>query len=123
MPVHARIIGEIVRQGYRVATSGGAGLIPKAVRFGTKYDRSLHKSVFGRSGGRGFRHGRDAGLALSGAIRDGDQLDNGSLQPLDPSGKFDKAYRGRSYRRGTRGRNQYGARCNCRPKSKSYKFR
>ncbi len=69
-----------------------------------RYDKRLHGQLFGKSGGAGFRHGRDAGLAITGAASSfgrGDDLDAPTFVPPTSRKKL-QAYS----RRG----NKYGAR-------------
>ncbi len=95
------LVGQIIKAGIQVASR----YFPRGARYTkdfARFDRQLHGSVFGRSGGRGFRHGRDAGLAITGATQGfrGDDLDAPSYRPPITPGKFKKAYS----RRGNVGR-------------------
>ncbi len=99
-----------------------SGIIRRAVRpvvqkyfkdFG-RYDRQLHQRLFGRSGGRGFRHGRDAGLAGGSLFRtEGDSgLDARPFQPGYTPRKFNETRGRRKFDRRTR-------RCRCRYPNRS----
>ncbi len=83
--VVGKIVGEIVRR-------TGAGLIPKFAQAFNRYDVKLHTGLFGKAGGKGFRHGRDAGLAISSQISAfrGDDLGGTPYQPGYPPRKFVK---------------------------------
>lgn len=49
-----------------------------------RYDVRIHKSLYGASGGRGVRHGRDAGIFVSQYIQ-GDDLDTQNVPSKTPS--------------------------------------
>ena len=92
------LIGQAIRTGIQIASRyTNFGKVGQYQRAFTRYDKQIHSRAFGRSGGRGFRHGRDAGLALSGLIsQSGDDLDRGTVQPgYQASSKF-KTRGGRS---------------------------
>ncbi len=116
------VVGIALRVGSRIAKevagyykSSGASLIPRGYREVSKFDKRLHSQVFGRSAGRGVRHGRDIGLASSQFLGSGDDLEVGSrFQPQYSSRKFDEAHRGYRYGRGSRRPRKYRSRCNCR---------
>ncbi len=101
-------ISRIAAQGIR---SAGIYLIPRAVKTFTKYDKAIFRGLYGKSGGRGVRHGRDIGAAVGGilALGQGDDLD----------GKkgFQQQYSSRSKPKARRGRaNKYYSRgADCRP--------
>ena len=81
------VIGQIIREGIKYAVrSSGAGLIPKGYRAYRKYDIQTTNRLFGKSGGKGFRHGRDLGLILGEYV--GDDLDRDAIQPPQTSSKF-----------------------------------
>lgn len=96
-----QIIGQVASYGARVVSRNLFRL--------HKTDVRIHKSLYGASGGRGVRHGRDAGIFLS-QYAEGDDLDNHAVQEPPGNGyssrKFSKAYRG--YQRGSKSR-----RCKC----------
>ncbi len=86
--VVGKIVSEIVR---RSATS----IVPKIFREFGKYDVRFHRGLFGKAGGAGFRHGRDAGLVIGGQARRSESgLDAPSSQPPYTSRKFNKTRRG-----------------------------
>ncbi len=89
----------------------------EAIRFGARYfprtfatikraDVGIHKSLYGASGGRGVRHGRDIGSLAAGAyhgFKGGDDLDGQDVPGIStPSRKFSKTrnryFRGRRSR-------------------------
>ncbi len=84
-----------------VISRTGAKLIPAAYQAFRKYDVRTTNQLFGKSGGKGFRHGRDLGLIASEFIGDED-IDLGSPPDEQPS-RFNKA-RNRHQRRDQRRR-------------------
>ena len=99
--VVGKIVGEVIR---RV----GPGIISKYAQAFNRYDVRVHKSLFGKAGGQGWRHGRDAGLAISsqiGAFR-GDDLGVVPQQTGTPykARKFSKARNRYGNKRGSRRR-------------------
>jgi len=89
-----------------VVRSTGAKLIPEAYQAFRKYDVRITNQLFGKSGGKGFRHGRDLGLILGEYT--GDDLED--TQPLQPIRKITSRRKSQA-----RGRNQRrGKRCNCK---------
>ncbi len=66
MPIHGRAIRYVVEK-------TGAYLLPKAYKAFRQYDVRTTNQLFGKSGGKGFRHGRDLGLIASEFI--GDDID------------------------------------------------
>ncbi len=112
----------------RVATRAGLRTGTRIFKEFGRYDRSLHQSVFGRSGGRGFRHGRDAGLAISGFAR-GDELDAPQTQLNPPSKQYQARSRyGKRGRTGRRCYNYSGGRrrrvpCRSKPRTGQQRFR
>ncbi len=111
------VAGQVLRQGL-------TRLLPKYVKEFGKFDVRFHRGIFGKAGGRGFRHGRDAGLAIGSTLSNqGSGLDPAPYQPSSSSRSKPKARRRYSDKRGSRRSNKY---CNCsrgrnRPKSfKSY---
>ncbi len=106
------VAGQVLRQGL-------TRLLPKYVKEFGKFDVRFHRGIFGKAGGRGFRHGRDAGLAIGSTIgSQGSGLDPAPYQPRDSPSKFPQARGGRSYKRSGRRRSQ------CYPRDKrSYKSR
>ncbi len=102
MPVHVRALKYVVER-------TGAKLFPAAYKAFRKYDVRATNQLFGKSGGKGFRHGRDLGLIIGGEyLLPGDDLDAPGNEPGTPyqTRKFTQA-RGRNQRR-----RQYG-RCKC----------
>ncbi len=103
----------------KIIRETGAYLIPRAVRTFNKYDKTLYAQVFGRTRGRGIRHGRDAGLAIGGSIRS--SMENAEIQPrtLPPPRKQSETrgrYRNqRGYKRG-----KYCPPCGRRRQSNSF---
>ncbi len=73
MPLHVRALKYVVER-------TGAYLVPRAYKAFRQYDVRLTNQLFGKSGGKGFRHGRDAGLILSDFLG-GDDLDRHAVQP------------------------------------------
>lgn len=94
MPIHGRVIRYVVE-------GTGAKLIPAAYKAFRKYDVRITNQLFGKSGGKGFRHGRDLGLIAS-EFLSGDELDEHVAPPGEiTSRKFPKARR-RDKRRSVR---------------------
>ncbi len=56
------VINVAIREGIRIATR----YFPKTIASIQRADVRIHKSLYGRSGGRGVRHGRDIGAAAGG---------------------------------------------------------
>ncbi len=113
-------VSRIAAQGIR---SAGIYLIPRVVKTFTKYDKAIFRNLYGKSGGRGVRHGRDIGAAVGGllALGQGDDLDNGVSQREQYSSRSKpKARSGRANKYYSRG-------ADCRPyyrgKRKSSNFR
>ncbi len=99
MPVHGRILRYVVER-------TGAKLIPAGYRAFRRYDVRITNQLFGKSGGKGFRHGRDVGLIIGGEYLNGaDDLDAPSIQQ-PPSYK-----RPQAYYRNQRGRKRRVAKC------------
>ncbi len=102
----AYVAGRIIQ---KVAGPALGYAVSRGVRAFKKYDVQIHRNLYGRSGGRGVRHGRDAGSIIAGlyqGTRRGDDLDGKEFQPKYSSRPKSKARRGRS--------NQYrfsGAKC------------
>ncbi len=73
------VVGFAVREGIRI----GSRYFPKTFRTIKRADVQIHKSLYGASGGRGVRHGRDIGSLAAGAYHGfkGDDLDNGEDVP------------------------------------------
>ncbi len=107
------VYGLIGSAASRIGSQIGRHLVSRTFKEAGRFDRRLHQQVFGRSAGRGFRHGRDAGLAIGSTISsEGPSgLDYGPpFQPSNPPRKFNEARRGRgNYRRSSRG----NKRCSC----------
>ncbi len=99
------VYGIIARGLSKAARDYGPGFVKGAFKQFKKYDVSIHRQLYGQSGGRGVRHGRDAGSLIAGTYQGlrGDDLDNGKgFSP--PSGPFRKERSGRG--------NKYGSRFN-----------
>jgi len=108
------VLGRVLR--YAIDRSG-AYLIPRAYQAFRKYDVQTTNRLFGKSGGKGFRHGRDLGLILGEYV--GDDLDESASGPESTSSKFRQA-RYRYKRSSSRSRNKRD-RCICyRGQSKRY---
>ncbi len=91
------VVGYAAREGLRIA----ARYFPSTFRTIKRADVQIHKSLYGASGGRGVRYGRDIGSIAAGAyqgLRNGDDLDEHAQVPELTPGKFRKAHRG--YKRG-----------------------
>ncbi len=94
------VYGQIARAAFEGIRAISRYSGPKVVRAFTKYDKKIFRNLYGQSGGRGVRHGRDIGAAVGGllALGPGDDLDNGSrVQPKYSSRSKPKARRGRGY--------------------------
>jgi len=87
---------------YAIRTTGAA-LIPRAYKAFRKYDVATTNRLFGKSGGKGFRHGRDVGLLVSDYLK-GDGLDPSPFQP---------EYSSRSKPQARRRYSKYGRPCRC----------
>ncbi len=97
------VVGYAAREAIRF----GARYFPKTFRTVKRADVQIHKSLYGASGGKGVRHGRDIGSLAAGAYHglQGDELDNAAEDRPStgyPSRKFSKT-RNR-YVRNRRGR-------------------
>ncbi len=109
------IVGQVANIGIRIGARAFTRL--------HKTDVAIHKSLYGASGGRGVRHGRDAGIFLS-QYREGDDLDDHAVpQPRyePPSRQNNKTYRG--YKRSSNARfGKYNRRgqCRCKPRRKRF---
>ncbi len=70
------VLARIIVKGIEV----GARYLPKTVQALKRTDVRIHKSLYGASGGRGVRHGRDIGSTIgglySGFTQEGDELDS-----------------------------------------------
>ncbi len=109
------VIGQIVGIGTRLASqafrASGAKAGGKALLEFNRFDRRIHRRVLGRSGGSGFRHGRDIGLAGSGELRNVIYEKEGARSP---PGQFDKTRRRYSDKRGVSAKNRRSACRVCR---------
>ncbi len=94
MPLHGRVIRYVIER-------TGAKLIPAGYRAFRKYDVQTTNRLFGKSGGKGFRHGRDLGLILGEYIGE-DDLDAPSLQPPNGSKTYRKYQARNRYKRFTK---------------------
>ncbi len=113
-------VSRIAAQGIR---SAGIYLIPRVVKTFTKYDKAIFRNLYGKSGGRGVRHGRDIGAAVGGllALGQGDDLDNGVSQREQYSSRSKPKARGRRSNKYNISRSNYCA--DYRGKRKSSNFR
>ncbi len=95
------VYGQIARIAAQGARAAGIYLIPRAVKTFTKYDKAIFRGLYGKSAGRGVRHGRDIGAAVGGlmATQRGDDLDGVSQGVQYSSRAKPQAYRGRGYKR------------------------
>ncbi len=95
------VIAKIVRE-------TGLYLVPKIFKAFQKYDVKIHRGLYGKSGGMGVRHGRDAGAAVGSLLSlgsNGDDLDG--VQPSGSPYETGKKYQtrgGRKVRRSVRAR-------------------
>ncbi len=110
------VLGVIGQGISRVAGPAIGYAISRGFRTFRRYDETIHRQLYGRSGGRGVRHGRDAGSGIAGlyqGTRRGDDLEVGPrFQPEYSSRPKSKAYRRRS--------DKYSARRpKCRPNNRS----
>ncbi len=74
------VLGTIVKEGIRF----GARYFPKTIQALKRTDVRIHKSLYGASGGRGVRHGRDIGATIGGlysGFTQGDDLEYGTDEP------------------------------------------
>ncbi len=101
------VVGKIIDYGIRY----GIRQVMPYYRAYRKFDVGTYRQAFGKSGGKGFRHGRDIGLASSEFLRGGDDIDVGTSQPSAPPYKQRQAYN-RYQRNGYRGSNKQH-RCVC----------
>ncbi len=108
------VLVQVIRTGIQIASRiTGYGRVGKYSKAFARYDRQLHGSVFGRSGGRGFRHGRDAGLAVASAAQGYNRGDIGDAVPFqsgrngNTSRTKSKAYRRRRVKCRPRRTNNY----------------
>ncbi len=123
------VYGQIARIAAEGARAAGIYVIPRAIKTFTKYDKKIFRNLYGQSGGRGVRHGRDIGAAVGGlmASQTGDSLDGVPKSPSYPPGKRGETRRRYSNGYGN-GRGKYNTRnCVCgRPrkfKSNSGRYR
>jgi len=98
--VAAKIIREVIR-------GAGIYLIPRAYKAFTKYDKQLYRQAFGPTAGRAIRHGRDAGLAIGGSIKD--SMENAVQKQRDESSSRKQRKTRRGYR--NQRRNKYRDYC------------
>ncbi len=86
------MVGPIVGIGSQVLRQGLTRILPKYVKEFGKFDVRFHRGIFGKAGGRGFRHGRDAGLAIGSTLNSqGSGLDPTPYQPSYTPRKQPKA--------------------------------
>ncbi len=89
----------------KIVSETGAYLIPRAYKAFRQYDVRITNQLFGKSGGKGFRHGRDIGLSGVTQLWPGEnELDDGVSQKPDVPSAPRKKYQARSrqYRSGNR---------------------
>lgn len=109
MVLHGRVLREVGRYATRY--------FPRTIQAIQRQDVRIHKSLYGASGGRGVRHGRDIGAAAGGIYQQytGETLDDVLQEPEDGQGISPKAsYKYKTYSRYKR------KRTGCRPFSKRY---
>ncbi len=81
-------VGRIAEKAIR---SSGLRLIERYTKLFTKYDKAVFRGLYGKSAGKGVRHGRDIGAAAGGLISfssGGDDLDAGQGSSPQTSSKF-----------------------------------
>ncbi len=106
------VLGVIARGISEVARAYGPGLVKRGLQSFRKYDVKIHRNLYGKSGGRGVRHGRDAGSIIAGlyqGTRRGDDLDPIPQGLRDPSSTKSQAYSRRSNQRSSGRR----VKCSC----------
>ncbi len=106
------VLGVIARGISEVARAYGPGLVKRGLQSFRKYDVKIHRNLYGKSGGRGVRHGRDAGSIIAGlyqGTRRGDDLDPIPQGLRDPTGSKSQAYS----RRSNVGRSGRNKQCSC----------
>ncbi len=101
------VYGIVSRIAAKAIRSSGIYLIERYTKTFTRYDKALFGRLYGKSGGRGVRHGRDIGAAVGGlmAVQKGDDLDGQKIQPKYSSRPKSKAYRRRGVKYNPRRRN------------------
>ncbi len=117
------VISTLIREGIRyLVSSTGAGLIPKGYRAYRKFDVKSTNLAFGRSGGKGFRHGRDVGLIIGGQYLSGDDLDDAPVQPRIGTPSYQQSKTRRGYKWGNNyRRTKYNRACRPGRQSKYYR--
>ncbi len=94
---------------YAIRTTG-AKLLSEGYKAFRKYDVRVTNQLFGKSGGKGFRHGRDLGLILGEYV--GDDVDDYAVPPYEPVPPSRQVSKTRSgYKRGSDRRNSKYNRC------------
>ncbi len=94
------IVGQVANVGIKTAARYFKSL--------HKLDVKIHRGLYGEAGGRGVRHGRDAGIFISQYIREGDDIDEQVPQEPGASSKTRKFSKARD-----RHQRKYN-RCNCK---------
>ncbi len=90
------VVAKIVRE-------TGIYLIPKVFKAFQRYDVKVFRGLYGKSAGRGVRHGRDIGAAVGSSLSlgsSGDDLDRHAVPQEEyghPSGTKSQTYRRRNY--------------------------
>ena len=83
------VYGVASRIAEKAVRSSGIYLIERGVKLFTKYDKQIFRNLYGKSGGRGVRHGRDIGSVVGGLYQSsrtgGDELSGPSNQFQPPS--------------------------------------
>ncbi len=107
----------------QIGRQTGAYLIPKLFKTFQRMDVTYHARMYGKSAGKGVRHGRDLGAAVGTTLSlgsSGDDLDGVPTQrTTPPSGKKYQAHRGQYNRRPVRTYNN----CTCDRNRRKSKFR
>ncbi len=108
------VVGIIARGLSEVARYYGPRAWSSTAKAIARYDVKIFRGLYGPTGGRAVRHGRDAGSIIAGLYQGtrGDDLDGSPFQPQYSSRPKSKTYRGRG--------NKYGSRRSvCRPNYRS----
>ncbi len=97
----------------KAISGSGVRLIERGVKAFNRYDKQIFKGLYGTSGGRGVRHGRDIGTIAAGYLSNtGDTLDQDAFppwQPRSPTRNVGKTYS--RYKRSNFSRRSQRKRC------------
>ncbi len=77
------VLGHVAREVLRYAGTR----FPQSVKAFQRYDVRIFKGLYGPSGGRGVRHGRDVGSIIAGTYRGTSTGDIGDAVPYQPGSK------------------------------------